>query len=340
MPLNASSVHKTGREARRILEQSRSQLADIIAVLPQEIVFTASATEANALALRGFPEKRVLVSAVEHPSALKAREDAETIPVDAQGMLRLDALDAMLTSDSRPALVSVMLANNETGAIQPMAEIAHIARRCGALLHTDAVQALGRIPLDTGLLDVDLLTLSSHKAGGPVGAAALVLRGNAAPKSLLSGGGQESGRRAGTENVAAIAGFALAAELSQDFAPQHRLRGWLDVMEAELTAFAPEVKVFSRDAKRLPNTSCLTMPGVSQEVQLMHFDLSGISLSAGSACTSGKIASSHVLAAMGASRQEASSAIRISGGWATEAEDVQAVANAWKSLYVRLKKAA
>lgn len=327
-PLNASSVHSFGREARKIIEDSRGRIAEFISVFPREIVFTSSATEANNWALGAFPDRRVLVSAVEHSSVLNASRN-NVIPVDANGIVRLEALSTMLAENSNPTLVSIAIANNETGVIQPICDIAELCHKHGALLHTDAVQAFGKIPLDAGLLGADMLTISGHKCGGPVGAAALVVRGNLALPPMLRGGGQELNRRAGTENVAAIAGFAVAAELS----PLVELRGWLEAMEKELAVEG--AIVFGQAASRLPNISCIAMPGVPQETQLMHFDLAGIAVSAGAACTSGRIEPSHVLLAMGVPKELAGNAIRVSGGWATKKAEIELFATEWKKLFSR-----
>lgn len=367
-PLNASSVHGHGRQAKKILEDSRKLLAETISAFPGEIIFTATGSEANNMVSRGFPARKILASAVEHSSVLKAslrgseataaiqpenkngiaspmaRNDV--IEVDNNGIIDLADLDAKLSS-AEAALVSIMLANNETGVIQPMGEIAAICKKHGALLHTDAVQALGKIPVDFSLLGADLMTLSAHKMGGPVGAACLVVKQNLPIEALIKGGGQELNRRAGTENIAAIAGFAKAVELI-DFARMGKLRGWLDAMESVILSAAKDLakdsspsaqndNVLGKQAPRLPNTSCIAMPGVSSEVQLMDFDLKGFEVSAGSACSSGRIEPSHVLSAMKIDKKTASSAIRVSGGWNTAENDIISFTNAWKTLYMRLK---
>ncbi|NBO17939.1 MAG: cysteine desulfurase [Proteobacteria bacterium] len=333
-PANASSVHRWGREAKRQLEAARKTIAESVSAWPQEVLFTASGTEANATALRGINGRRLLAAATEHSSVLKAVPGIETIGVDAQGILSLAELEKKLAGGPA-ALVSVMLANNETGVIQPIADIAALCRKHGALLHCDAVQALGKIPVDFGALGVDMLTLSAHKCGGPLGAAALVLRRDLPLAPLLLGGGQELGRRAGTENIAAIAGFAAAVQAC-DPAHMRELRGWLQAMEQGLLEAGGIV--FASASPRLPNTSCVAMPGVTGEVQLMDFDLSGIAISAGSACSSGRIEPSHVLLAMGQGRQLAGCAIRVSGGWATTQQDVLAFSALWHKTRNRLEK--
>lgn len=337
-PHNASSVHFYGREGKKYIENARTVIAQAVNAWKNEIVFTSCGTEANNAVLRGEAHRRVLVSAIEHSSITKTAPHAELIPVDSNGVVRGDGLRELLAKDSKPTLVSVMLANNETGVIQPVAEVVKACREWGGdvLVHCDAAQALGKIPVDFSSLGVDMMTISAHKMGGPQGAAVLVIRNDLPIKPLLTGGGQELGRRAGTENVASISGFGLAVELAQHDAMQWKnLRGWLDAMENEILAYAPEAVVFGRDVPRLPGTSCLAMPGVNSETQLMAFDLDGVAISAGSACSSGRIEASHVIKAMGFGTV-AGTAIRISGGWATTEADVQKATAEWKKLYDRV----
>lgn len=333
-PANASSVHRYGRQAKKWLENSRAAIAQMLNCWPNEIIFTASGTEANHLALRGVSGRRVVVSATEHSSVLKAVSPDALIPVDARGVVRLDALEALLAQSSQPALVSVMFANNETGVMQPIADIAQLCRGHGALLHCDAVQAVGKIPLDFTSLQADLLTLSAHKCGGPFGVAALVIKNNLALAPIFLGGGQELGRRAGTENIPAIAGFAKALELAGDLSTIQRLEGW--VREAEKRCEALGAVVHGKGAPRLPNSLNLSMPGVNSEVQLMNLDLAGIAVSAGSACSSGKVELSHVLRSMGVADALASSAIRISAGWNSTPEDLCRFAEEWAKIRLRL----
>ena len=342
-PLNPSSIHAYGRRAKKLLEDARATIAHALGAFPNEIIFTSSATEANLTVLRAFATERpMLTSSIEHASCGKAARllGATKIDVDAQGVLKLDQLEEKLKALGTPALVSVMLANNETGAIQPIAEIARIVHAYGGLLHCDAVQAIGKIPVDWGLLGADMLTLCAHKVGGPVGVGALLMRNDLPLKPLFLGGGQELGRRAGTENIPYIVGFAtLVKEVAScpEAAEMQRLRDWL---QAELVAAAPNAAVFSSEVARLPNTLQLTMPGVSSETQLMHFDLAGFALSAGSACSSGRVEASHVLLAMGVDKQVAQTAIRISLGWGTTQAEVVAFAESWKAAYARLSKKA
>lgn len=336
---NPSSVHAAGRAARRLVEDARTAVARLAGAAPARVVFTGGGTEANTLALRGFPGRRVLTSAIEHDSVLATAPDAARIPVDADGRADLDALDRLLAADAAPALVSLMLVNNETGAIQPTAEAARLARARGALLHVDAVQAPGRLPLDLTTLGADLLTLSAHKIGGPQGVGALILAEGTEPEPLLRGGGQERRRRAGTENVAGIAGFGAAATLAaDDLARADLLRTLRDAFEARV-AMTPGARVMAAGAARVATVSCVALPGVPGETQVMALDLAGFAVSAGSACSSGKVAPSHVLAAMGEDAATAGSAIRVSLGWTTTAEDMARFTEAWSAMAARLSGA-
>jgi cysteine desulfurase len=298
------------------------------------IIFVSGGTEANHLALLGSGRDRVLVSAVEHDSVLRAVPEAERIPVNREGIVELDVLDCLLTADPRPALVSVMLANNETGVMQPVAEVARIARMHGALFHCDAAQAAGRIALDAGAIGADLVTLSAHKLGGPPGAGALVVTGGLELMPLLRGGGQESGRRAGTENLPGIAGFAAAAAAVQ-IAVYDRIRELRDSLEAGVAAIAPDAVVIGAAAPRLPNTAAIAMPGVSAETQVIALDLHGVMVSAGAACSSGKVGPSHVLQAMGVGPDLVASTIRVSLGWTSSEADIAHFLEAWAALYRR-----
>jgi len=333
---NASSVHRFGRLARRAIETARGQVAALVGASQHQVVFTAGGTEANNLALAQHRSMRVLASAIEHESVLGAAGDAVVIPVDRDGRVDLNALERLLGREGGPALVAVMLANNETGVIQPVADVARIAHGHGAFVHCDAVQAAGKIAIDFAALGVDTLALSAHKLGGPQGVGALVVADRVELQPMLRGGGQERGRRAGTENTAGIIGFGIAAELAaRDIETISRLAGLRDEMEARLRRAAPESIVFGAAAPRLPNTSCIAMPGVAAETQVMALDLAGIAVSAGSACSSGKVKPSHVLAAMGAG-DLAGNAIRVSGGWRSAPEDFDRLVEGWTTLWARL----
>jgi cysteine desulfurase len=357
---NPSSVHGAGRAARRTVERARENVAALVGARPEEIVFTSGGTEANHLALLGTG-RRLVVSAIEHDSVLRVNNavmagldpaihvgrsahslargvdgrvkpghDDRVAPVRSDGIVDLDALERLIEPG---ALVSVMLANNETGVVQPVGEVARIAQAKGALLHCDAVQAVGKIPVDVAALGADLVTLSAHKLGGPQGVGALVARTEIA--SLLRGGGQERGRRAGTENVPGIAGFGAAAA-AIDLGDGPRMAALRDALEAELSG---EAVFFGREAARLPNTSCLATPGVKAETQVIALDLDGVMVSAGAACSSGKVRASHVLGAMGVAPELAGSAIRVSLGWTSTESDVDRFIAAWRRLLHRRRAA-
>ena len=328
---NPSSVHGPGREARRRVERARSQVAHLVGARPEGVVFTSGGTEANALALNGH--SAVLVSDIEHSSVLQNAPGALRIPVGSDGRADLAALEALLAAH-KPSLVSLMLANNETGVIQPVAEAACLAHAAGALLHCDAAQAPGRLRLDMADLGVDLLTLSAHKMGGPAGVGALVLADpGLALAPFLLGGGQERRLRAGSENTAGIVGFGLACELAEEMDEETLgMRNMRDALEAEALRRVPEAVVVGRDSPRLPNTSCLALPGVPAAVQVMALDLAGVAVSAGSACSSGKVAASHVLAAMGLDPAIAGSAVRVSLGADSRSAHVEMFLAAWVDL--------
>jgi cysteine desulfurase len=334
---NASSVHREGRAARRIIEEARSRVAALVGAGETDVVFTSGGTEANNLAIRGGSRMRVLVSAVEHLSVLEADREIEIIPVDSDGIVDMDALDTLLAKEDGLALVSVMLANNETGVIQPVQKIGEVCRRYGALLHTDAVQAAGKIPIQLTDLGADLMTLSAHKIGGPMGVGALIATPRAALTGVSFGGGQEKGLRPGTENLPAIAGFGKAAEIAADKVKSFAAMAWKrNDLERRIREIAPDARIFGAEADRLPNTSCIEMPGVDSETQVMALDLDGVSISAGSACSSGKVAISHVLKAMTPDMPETENAIRVSLGWTTEDTDIDRFVEAWSALYGRL----
>jgi cysteine desulfurase len=330
---NPSSVHRAGRAARARVDAARRQVASLVGAMPSEIVFTSGGTEANNLAITGTGCMRVLASAVEHDSVLKAAPDAEIIPVDSEGVIDLAALERMLASSTTPTLVSVMFANNETGVLQPIADVVRLARVTGALVHCDAVQGAGKAPVDLHGLGVDYLSVSAHKFGGPTGVGALVVRGNAPFVTDRRGGGQESNRRAGTENVAGIVGFGAAAEAARDGLDVDHFR---ERLETALLAIAPDARVFGAGTKRLGNTTCISMPDVKAETQVMALDLAGVCVSAGAACSSGKVTRSAVLAAMGVNPAVANTAVRISCGWNTGTEEIERLIGAWRDLYIRV----
>ena len=347
---NPSSVHAEGRQARRLVEEARAAIADAVRALPRNVVFTSGGTEANALALTpglrrgsGLPVERLLVSAIEHTSVLAGgrfpTEAIGTIGVNSSGLLDLDRMRAMLERGP-PALVSVMLANNETGAVQPVAEAAEIIHAAGGLLHVDAIQVLGKIPFDINALNADLVTVSGHKIGGPKGVGAVALaEGVRGLEPWLRGGGQELGHRAGTENVAGIAGFGAAAKAAMGVRESDAIR--LESLRNRLERGLRETTgaiVFSGDVPRLPNTTLFTVPRLKAETAVIGFDLEGIAVSSGSACSSGKVQPSHVLKAMGFGPEIAEGAVRLSLGWSTSPADIDRCLKAWRKLAGTLLK--
>lgn len=341
---NPSSVHTEGRQARRLVEDARAAIAAAVGARAPDVVFASGGTEANALALTpglrrgtGQPVQRLLVSAVEHPSVLAGGRfpaaTVGTIKVTGAGLVDPAHLRALLAGGP-PALVSVMLANNETGAVQPVSEVADVVHEAGSMLHVDAIQALGKISIDINRLKADLLTLSAHKIGGPKGVGAVVLADDVQGlEPLLRGGGQELGRRAGTENVAGIAAFGAAARaaIAGQGTDAVRLADLRNRLEQGLKQ-TPGMIVFSEDAPRLPNTTLFTVPGLKAETAVIGFDLAGIAVSSGSACSSGKVQPSHVLDAMGFPRDLAQGAVRLSLGWSTTRTDVDLALEAWRKL--------
>lgn len=341
---NPSSAHGPGREARARVEAAREAVARLVGASPRSVVFTSGGTEANNMALRcaAARGRHLVASAIEHDSVLAAvasgARAGSSIPVGRDGVVDVAALDRELRRSPAGALVSVMAANNETGVIQPVADVVAAARARGAAVHCDGVQGPGKIAVDFDRLGVDLMSLSAHKFGGPQGVGALVARDGAeALEAMLLGGGQERGRRAGTENVPGIAGFGAAAESAlADTETPGRVEELRDGLEDRLRSIAGDGIVVGSAAARLPNTSCIAMPGVSAETQVMAFDLDGVGVSAGSACSSGKMSRSHVLDAMGLPEDLAGSAIRVSLGWASRSADVDRFVEVWEKLYRRL----
>jgi cysteine desulfurase len=355
---NASSVHHEGRAARRLIEQARERVAALVGAEPRNVVFTSGGTEANMLALSPALEThrgkagfdRLMVSAVEHASVRAGggfaalHRQIEEIPVTADGAVDLAALEARLAGlqqeGSRPPLVSIQAANNETGVIQPVEAAAALVHAAGGPLHVDAVQVVGRIPFDIGSSGADLVTVSAHKLGGPQGVGALIRRSPALhfAEPVLRGGGQERGARAGTENVAGIAGFgaAAAAAMASMGADGERMRVLRDRLEAGLDG-GPAL-VFGRNAGRLPNTTLFAVPGIRAETALINLDLDGFAVSSGSACSSGKVTVSHVLTAMGVPADLAASAIRVSIGPGTGENDIDRFLKAWTKRMEALSK--
>jgi len=328
---NASSVHLFGRQVRQKIEEARKDVGDFFQVRPAGVIFTSGATEANHLALCGF-EGRVIVSAIEHDSIDQARQDREVCPVDNRGMIDLTTLEALLHDNRGPVLVSVMAANNETGIIQPLGRVVELAKRYGAFVHCDAVQAIGRIPLSSE--GIDLISLSGHKLGGPQGVGALIMRTEMPLKAQLRGGGQERSFRSGTENFLGILGFsaALKAVKEQNWDSVETLR---NTLEERLKARCSDVIFLGHGVARLPNTAVIAMKGVKSATQVMNFDLAGIAISAGSACSSGKVKPSRVLAAMDVSETLADCTIRVSLGLTSPPELIDRFVDVWMDVYER-----
>jgi cysteine desulfurase len=341
---NPSSIHLEGRAARKLIEDARQQVGAALGAEPRNVIFTSGGTEANVLALQpglasasGEPLRRLIVSAIEHVSVLSGGQffsggQIEIAPVTPEGVADLDKLRALLAG--QPALVSVMLANNETGVIQPVSELAGLVHEAGGLLHVDAVQALGKVPIDIRALRADLVSVSAHKLGGPKGVGAVALAGdlqNFVP--LLRGGGQERNRRAGTENVAGIAGFgaAVAAALPTLASEMPRLTRLRDRLESGLMSLG-DAAIFGAKAPRLPNTTLFAAPGVRAETAVIAFDLEGIAVSSGSACSSGKVTPSHVLNAMQVRPELVQGAIRLSSGYLSSEADIERCLEAWRKL--------
>jgi cysteine desulfurase len=346
---NPSSVHAEGRAARAAIETAREKLAALLHARPEDVIFTSGGTEANALGLA--PEtrhERLYVSAVEHPSVLAggrfAPAQVSRIPVTADGVMDLDFLARELAKHhlegtSAGPFVSLMAANNETGALQPVTAVAALVREAGGVLHSDAVQAAGKVPLDMAALGADMVSLSAHKLGGPKGVGALVLRKGMQVEPQIKGGAQERRRRAGTENIAGIVGFGTAAEIAAaELDRAKAVAGLRNELEARALALVPEAVVLSARVARLPNTSCIAVAGTKAETLVIGLDLAGVAVSSGSACSSGKVEASHVLSAMGVGSELERSAIRVSLGYGSTLADVERFVETWVVLVKRLKQ--
>jgi cysteine desulfurase len=341
---NPSSVHASGRAARDIIETARAQVAGLVGVVPGSVTFVSGGTEANALAIgsaafAGF--NRIIVSEGEHDAVLETAAASGLqvlrMPLDADGVARLDWLEEALSDDGR-ALVCLMLANNETGVIQPVAQAAALVREADGWLHVDAVQAAGKIAIDFTALGADTMALSAHKLGGPQGVGALVAGTRATIVRQQHGGGQERGRRAGTENVAGVAGFGAAADAALRDLPSMANQGtWRDALAERVKAAGAVVLGEGAQGRfgRLPQTLCLAAEGFASQIQVMNLDLAGVMVSAGSACSSGKVKASRVVEAMGRA-DLAPFALRVSGGWASTEQDWISCGDAWLAAYSRI----
>lgn len=335
---NPSSVHGPGRAARGMIEAARVDVAALVGADPAQVVFNSGATEANNTVLKAFAGRRILVSAIEHPSVHEAAPEAERIPVTPDGIVDLETLDSMIKKGEPPALIAVMLVNNETGVIQPLPDVVRLARRCNAAVLVDAAQAAGRIPIDMAQLGTDFLTLSAHKIGGLPGSGALVLGSCMPPPVLLQGGGQERRARAGTENVLGITAFGLAArEAFETLDSYAAVSTFRDDLESRLKALLPDTVFFGRAAPRVANTTLFALPGIPARTALMHLDLSGIAVSSGSACSSGVVKPSAVLRSMGVGEDLAACALRVSMGWGTTGEEIDRLLSSLGELAKRVR---
>jgi cysteine desulfurase len=354
LPGNPSSIHAEGRAARAEIENARDKVAALIGAKAKNVIFTSGGTEASNMVLSPSFRRlgkqgadRLLIGATEHPCGLNGHrfspDAVEIVPVDAAGILDLAWLEARLKqAGEERILVSVQTANNETGVLHPVADVARLVHEYGGLVHTDAVQSAGKTLLNMAELGADVLTISAHKIGGPKGIGAVVLASDQLEIAdrLVRGGGQERGHRAGTENVAGIAGFGVAAEIALASLEEEALRlGTLrDEAEACVRRIAPDGVIIASGSKRLPNTFAFAIPGLKAETALIAFDLQGIALSSGSACSSGKVRRSHVLDAMGVEPSLAEGAMRVSLGWMTTKEDVIRFAEACEKVVDTLYK--
>lgn len=343
---NASSVHSYGRIARKYVEESRMHVATILCVPAQQVIFNSGATEGNNALIhhfcRSYPNDMVLISAIEHPSLLDLADiydNINIVPVLANGLLCMESLAEMLDTHN-VSLVSCMMVSNETGIIQDISAVASLVHRHGAYMHSDCTQAIGRVSMDNVSQSIDFITVSAHKIGGPHGVGALSIGPCGITPTLLYGGGQEKSARAGTENVAGIAGFGMAAQEAHANIDQyvHGLSQFQKTIERGIKQIMPDVVFYGQDINRVANTTFFSMAGTDSQTILIAFDLEGICISNGSACSSGSVRPSHTLMAMGVDQKDASSALRVSTGWATTEDDIKAFLNAFDAIYKRIKK--
>lgn len=336
---NAASTHSFGRTASKHVETARRQIAELIDVSPQQIIFNSGASEGNNTILKGFSGQRILISAIEHPSIMECGVVSESIPVTSQGVIDLEAYHTMLHTGTPPALVSVMYVNNETGVIQPIQEIARMAKEVGALVHCDCVQAFGRIPFTRESLGVDFLTLSAHKIGGTHGVGALVSAVGLQVPKLVQGGGQERRQRGGTVNVAGIAAFGSAAvDAVGSLDEYQKLSQWRDRIEDHVLRSSNRVQIMGRDAPRTANTSMMVIDSKGHDTLLMAFDLDGVAMSAGSACSSGSTKLSYTLTAMGVDAYAPVASLRLSLGYTTTEKEVEDFLMIWDKISARILK--
>jgi cysteine desulfurase len=339
VPLNPSSIHSYGRIGKKLIEDARTKVAKAIKADSQyQIAFTASGTEANNIALKGFPNHVIITSTIEHPSILNVVGQG-LVPVDGNGIITLEAVEKILAHIKGSALISVMHANNEIGVIQPIKELVKLAKKYNAIVHSDMTQTFGKIDLNISDLDVDLATISGHKVGGPQGVGALIYKKNLDIKPLMLGGGQEMKIRPGTHNTIAIHGFGVAASMA-DYRKYSDVSKLRDYLEEQITLICPESTIFGVKSSRLPNTASFTMPNINSETQLIHFDSREFAISAGAACSSGRIDLPRVHMSLGYDEQIARTAIRVSLGLNNTRDEVDSFVQAWGDLYKQSKLAA
>lgn len=337
-PLNASSVHSFGRKGQKYIDRSSSTIKEVLLADDYEIVFTGSGTEANNLALKGKASDLIIASQIEHKSILSSIEkDSFLIDCDEDGYVKLDNLEKFLKESSgKEILVSVMLVNNETGVIQPIEDVIAIAKKYNATVHVDAIQAIGKMFFDLQKISPDMVSISAHKFGGPQGVGALLFKKDIKLKSHMSGGGQQRGIRAGTEDIASIFGMAKSFELLEDnLKKMKKVESIRNFLEDKIKALSKDSIIYGKKSMRIPNTSLFTMPNVNNSTQLIYFDTNKIAISAGSACSSGKISSSHVLKAMGVEDKDSSCAIRVSLGYQNTKSEIDEFIQLWSDLYNR-----
>lgn len=341
---NPSALHSFGQKSKRWVNYARRLIGDFVQAHPDHLIFTSGGTEANNLALLGGPWTQVFSSGISHDSVFESRKEVQEIPVDSQGILDSAYLERKLNqlgSHASNSLISIILAHNETGVIQPIEEIVSLARHYKAYVHVDAVQALGKIPFSFREMDVDMMTIASHKIGGPQGVGALIAKDTLPLKAIIKGGGQERGYRSGTENVGAIVGFGACLK-QQSLNHMKTLGQYHSALENKIEDFCRSLKgdvhIYSQEQERLPNTTCVSMPHVENAIQLMRFDLRGVAVSMGSACSSGRTQVSRSLQKMGPSPSYAVGAIRVSSGWGTRPMHLDQFFNVWKEIYTSLTK--
>ncbi|WP_039457592.1 cysteine desulfurase family protein [Candidatus Jidaibacter acanthamoebae] len=338
LPLNPSSVHSYGRYAKKLLEDARNEVASALCVTDQyKIVFTASGTEANNLAINGMKGYTCITSQIEHPAVLKVVGEG-LIPVGGNGVIKLDVLERILATSDKSILISVIMASNEIGVIQPIHEVVKLARKYKALVHTDASQYIGKAGINIAELDADMVTICGHKFGAPIGVGALIFKKHLPLSSILKGGGQEFRFRPGTQNIPAIHGLGVAcSKIKQIIASFTKLEKYRDFLEEEIMRIAEDSIIFGKNAARVPNVSSFSMPGVNNETQVIHFDLNGFAVSTGAACSSGRVDVPYVHMAMGYEQKQASCAIRVSMGAENTLEQVKKFIKVWQDLYLKTR---